>query len=263
MTERFPHACPSARRRMLLVPGYVMLRRRPAARSRRGRVADGMFATSAPPMKSCARYPHLTPLALPGKLLMPGFIDAHHHLTQTFGKSLAFGEPSEIFRRIWVPLEGEPRRRARLSRPQARRARSRCAAASRRSSMPARARAATPRGGARHAGGRPALRARLHLQRSRPTKRRPRARRDRRRAQQHLARWEGACAGASVARDLDAGSGLGRHAASGVRAVRRGRRDLPDPCQRASGGGRALAGATRHAADRASASRWARWDRRC
>jgi 5-methylthioadenosine/S-adenosylhomocysteine deaminase len=53
-----------------------------------------------------SRHPSLTPLALPGKLLMPGFVDAHHHLTQTFGKALAFGEPSEIFRRIWVPLEG-------------------------------------------------------------------------------------------------------------------------------------------------------------
>src|SRR5437899_4104410 len=38
-------------------------------------------------------------------LLMPGLIDTHHHLTQTFGKSLVFGEPSEIFRRVWVPLE--------------------------------------------------------------------------------------------------------------------------------------------------------------
>ena len=35
----------------------------------------------------------------------PGMIDAHHHLTQSFGKSLAYGEPSEIFRRVWVPLE--------------------------------------------------------------------------------------------------------------------------------------------------------------
>lgn len=42
---------------------------------------------------------------LPGRLLMPGFIDAHHHLTQTFGKSLVFGEPSEIFQRVWVPME--------------------------------------------------------------------------------------------------------------------------------------------------------------
>ena len=37
---------------------------------------------------------------------MPGFVDAHTHLAQSFGKSLVFGEPSEIFRRIWVPLEG-------------------------------------------------------------------------------------------------------------------------------------------------------------
>lgn len=42
---------------------------------------------------------------LPGRLLMPGLVDAHHHLTQSLGKALAFGEPSEIFRRIWVPLE--------------------------------------------------------------------------------------------------------------------------------------------------------------
>ena len=39
------------------------------------------------------------------RLLMPGLIDAHHHLTQSLGKSLVFGEPSEIFRRIWVPME--------------------------------------------------------------------------------------------------------------------------------------------------------------
>ncbi|MGH3948847.1 MAG: amidohydrolase family protein, partial [Pseudonocardiaceae bacterium] len=49
--------------------------------------------------------PELTPRFLEGHLLMPGFVDAHNHLTQSFGSSLAFGEPSEIFRRIWVPLE--------------------------------------------------------------------------------------------------------------------------------------------------------------
>ncbi|MCT1446564.1 amidohydrolase family protein [Brevibacterium casei] len=43
---------------------------------------------------------------LPRRLLMPGFIDAHHHLSQAFGKSLVFGEPSEIFARVWVPMEG-------------------------------------------------------------------------------------------------------------------------------------------------------------
>ena len=36
-------------------------------------------------------------IELGGRMLMPGFVDAHHHLTQSFGKSLAFGEPTEKF----------------------------------------------------------------------------------------------------------------------------------------------------------------------
>src|SRR5579862_384288 len=52
-----------------------------------------------------ANNPDLAVCDLPGHVVMPGFIDAHHHLTQSFGKALAFGEPSEIYRRIWVPLE--------------------------------------------------------------------------------------------------------------------------------------------------------------
>lgn len=52
-----------------------------------------------------ARHPDLSPIEIPDHLMMPGFIDTHTHLTQSFGKSLVFGEPSEIFRRIWVPLE--------------------------------------------------------------------------------------------------------------------------------------------------------------
>ena len=53
-----------------------------------------------------AAHPEATVAELPGHLLMPGFVDTHTHLTQSLGKSLVFGEPSEIFRRIWVPLEG-------------------------------------------------------------------------------------------------------------------------------------------------------------
>ena len=32
-------------------------------------------------------------------------VDAHHHLTQSFGKAQAFGRPSEIFKQVWEPLE--------------------------------------------------------------------------------------------------------------------------------------------------------------
>lgn len=76
------------------VPGYAAV------------VADGVFTAVGPVAEIVAAHPHLTPLELPRTLLMPGFIDVHHHLSQSFGKALAFGEPSEIFRRIWVPLEG-------------------------------------------------------------------------------------------------------------------------------------------------------------
>lgn len=44
-------------------------------------------------------------LALPGHAIIPGLIDAHTHLGQTFGKSLTGGEPAQIWRRLWAPME--------------------------------------------------------------------------------------------------------------------------------------------------------------
>jgi cytosine/adenosine deaminase-related metal-dependent hydrolase len=68
-------------------------------------IEGGQFSDLGPAAEVIARHPQLLPVELPGRLLMPGFIDTHHHLTQSFGKAISFGEPSEIFRRIWVPLE--------------------------------------------------------------------------------------------------------------------------------------------------------------
>src|SRR6186713_1111421 len=42
---------------------------------------------------------------LPGHAIIPGFVDAHTHLAQTFGKSLTGGEPAQIWRRLWLPME--------------------------------------------------------------------------------------------------------------------------------------------------------------
>jgi cytosine/adenosine deaminase-related metal-dependent hydrolase len=44
-------------------------------------------------------------IRLPGRALIPGFIDTHTHLGETFGKALIGGEPSQIWRRIWMPME--------------------------------------------------------------------------------------------------------------------------------------------------------------
>jgi 5-methylthioadenosine/S-adenosylhomocysteine deaminase len=99
-----PSAAAFAAAELLLVPEQVLLRDGP----RRGLavvVGNGRFREIGPAEAVMARNPQLTAHQLPDTLLMPGFVDAHHHLSQAFGKAVAFGEPSEIFRRIWVPLE--------------------------------------------------------------------------------------------------------------------------------------------------------------
>ncbi|MET9950101.1 amidohydrolase family protein [Streptomyces sp. NPDC006339] len=90
---------------LLLVPDAVLLPEGPAE-GFGVVVADGAFGAVGPAEDLLRTHPHLDATRLPGHLLMPGFVDAHHHLTQSFGSALAFGEPSEIFRRVWVPLEG-------------------------------------------------------------------------------------------------------------------------------------------------------------
>ena len=90
---------------VLLLPEQMMLRAG-AVQGHAAVVADGVFTAVGPAAAIVAAHPRLTALELPRTLLTPGFIDVHHHLSQSFGKALAFGEPSEIFRRIWVPLEG-------------------------------------------------------------------------------------------------------------------------------------------------------------
>lgn len=99
-----PHAEMFAAEKLLLVPEVVLLRDGPA-HDHAVVVAGGTFQDVGPVEEVLRRHPHLEPVHLPGRLIMAGFVDAHHHLTQSFGTSLAFGEPSEIFRRVWVPLE--------------------------------------------------------------------------------------------------------------------------------------------------------------
>lgn len=89
---------------LLLAPGWLLL----PEGARKGMavlVRGGRFEAVGPIDELRAAHPGLAPVELPQHLLMPGLVDTHTHLTQSFGKALAFGEPSEIFRRIWVPME--------------------------------------------------------------------------------------------------------------------------------------------------------------
>ncbi|MEV7794750.1 amidohydrolase family protein [Streptomyces sp. NPDC087512] len=90
---------------LLVVPGSVLLPEGPVD-GWAVVVDDGRFTAVGPADELARTHPRLDAVRLPGHLLMPGFVDTHHHLTQSFGAALAFGEPSEIFRRVWVPLEG-------------------------------------------------------------------------------------------------------------------------------------------------------------
>lgn len=89
---------------MLLLPEWLLLPEGPV-REHAVVVSGGKFLAVGPAAEVAAAHPGLHARRLPGRLMMPGFVDAHHHLTQSFGKALAFGEPSEIYRRIWVPME--------------------------------------------------------------------------------------------------------------------------------------------------------------
>jgi 5-methylthioadenosine/S-adenosylhomocysteine deaminase len=68
-------------------------------------VSDGKIEAVVPLSAYTAKFPARAVTRLPGVGLIPGFIDAHTHLGQTFGKAYIGGEPSQIWLRIWGPLE--------------------------------------------------------------------------------------------------------------------------------------------------------------
>ncbi|MEO0829892.1 MAG: amidohydrolase family protein, partial [Pseudomonadota bacterium] len=61
---------------------------------------DGQRITGVGPVED---FPTATPL--PNHAIIPGFVDAHTHVGQIFGKALIGGEPAQIWRRIWHPME--------------------------------------------------------------------------------------------------------------------------------------------------------------
>ena len=68
-------------------------------------VEGGTIIAVADRAEFARAYPETDIAPLPGRAVIPGFIDAHIHLGQGFGKSIIGGEPSQIWRRIWIPLE--------------------------------------------------------------------------------------------------------------------------------------------------------------
>ena len=67
-------------------------------------IVGGAFASVGPTEQVRGRHSDLDEIALPGHLMMPGFVDTHQHLTQVFAKVLIGAQPAQIWKRIWMPL---------------------------------------------------------------------------------------------------------------------------------------------------------------
>lgn len=68
-------------------------------------VSNGRIVSVLPQSEFSLAYPESVITDLPNRAIVPSFIDAHTHLGQAFGKAITGGEPAQIWRRIWTPLE--------------------------------------------------------------------------------------------------------------------------------------------------------------
>lgn len=68
-------------------------------------VQAGAILAVEPRQAFTAKFPDIPLTELKNCAVVPGMVDSHTHAGQTFGKSLICGEPMQIWRRIWLPLE--------------------------------------------------------------------------------------------------------------------------------------------------------------
>jgi len=68
-------------------------------------VEGGMIAFAGPRECVPVRFDSMPAHRLAGRVIIPGFIDAHHHVIEPFAKALTCGEPAQMWKRIWMPLE--------------------------------------------------------------------------------------------------------------------------------------------------------------
>lgn len=68
-------------------------------------VKDGRVAAIGTADEVNKAHPGLHHHRLDGCAIIPGLVDAHHHILDPFAKSMTFGEPAQMWRHIWMPLE--------------------------------------------------------------------------------------------------------------------------------------------------------------
>jgi cytosine/adenosine deaminase-related metal-dependent hydrolase len=68
-------------------------------------VIDGVIAEIGDARHVAKAHPHIAIQRLEDCAIIPSFVDCHHHILDPFAKSVTFGEPAQIWRRVWMPLE--------------------------------------------------------------------------------------------------------------------------------------------------------------
>jgi 5-methylthioadenosine/S-adenosylhomocysteine deaminase len=68
-------------------------------------VRDSTIAAVLPRAEFATAWPGVALRELAGCAIVPGIIDCHHHVIEPFAKGLTFGEPAQMWKRIWLPLE--------------------------------------------------------------------------------------------------------------------------------------------------------------
>lgn len=89
--------------RFVLEVGVVLGQEGPLERSAVAIEGD-RFAAVGPVETLPAAYRDLPRVKRPDLAMVPGFVDCHNHVSQTFAKAITCGEPSQLWRRVWVPL---------------------------------------------------------------------------------------------------------------------------------------------------------------
>jgi 5-methylthioadenosine/S-adenosylhomocysteine deaminase len=68
-------------------------------------VENGVITRLVPASEYQAAPGKPAPQRLAGMAVIPGILDVHHHIIEPFVKALTGGEPAQMWRRIWLPLE--------------------------------------------------------------------------------------------------------------------------------------------------------------
>lgn len=87
----------------ILEPG-TLLRPDGPERGQAVAVLDGTISYVGPKEEIPAQLGGLQRVPLPSSVVIPGLVDCHNHMSQAFAKSLAGGEPAQLWKRMWIPL---------------------------------------------------------------------------------------------------------------------------------------------------------------